>query len=38
MNDLENQNLICNKPTTQGIDSYLIASHTDKEDPKNIRS
>ena len=38
LNDLENQNVIYNKPTTQCLDSYFIASHTDKEDPKNIRS
>ena len=38
LNDLANQNVIYNKPTTQGLDSYFIASHTDKEDPKNIRS
>ena len=38
LNDLQNQNVIYNKPTTQDLDSYFIASHTDKEDPKNIRS
>ena len=38
LNDLENQNVIYNKPTTQGLASYFIASHTDEEDPKNIRS
>ena len=38
LNDLENQNVIYNKSTTQGLDSYFIASHTDKKDPKNIRS
>ena len=38
LNDFENQNVVYNKPTTQGIDSYFIASHLDKEDPKNIRS
>ena len=38
LNDLENQNVIYNKQATQGLDSYFIASHTDKEDPKNIRS
>ena len=38
LNDLENQNIIYIKPTTQDLDSYFIASHTDKEDPKNIRS
>ena len=38
LNDLENQNAIYNKPTTQGLGSYFIASHTDKENPKNIRS
>ena len=38
LNDLENQNVIYNKQATQDLDSYFIASHTDKEDPKNIRS
>ena len=38
LNDLENQNVIYNKPTTQGLHSYFIASHTDKKDPKNIKS
>ena len=38
LNDLENQNVIYNKPTTQGLDSYFIASHTDKKDPKSIKS
>ena len=38
LNNLENQNVIYNKPTTQGLHSCFIASHTDKEDPKNIRS
>ena len=38
LNDLEKQNVIYNKATTQGLDSYFIASHTDKEDPKNTRS
>ena len=38
LNDLENQNVIYNKPTTQGLDSYFIASHTDKKDPETIRS
>ena len=39
MNDLGmNWNVIYKKPTTQGLDSYLIESHTDEEDPKNIRS
>ena len=38
LNDLEKQNVIYNKATTQGLDSYFIASHTDKEDSKNIRS
>ena len=38
LNDLENQNVIFNKPTTQGLDSYLIVTHTDKIDPKNIKS
>ena len=33
LNDLENQNVIFNKPTTQGLDSYFIATHTDKKDP-----
>ena len=34
LNDLENQNVIFNKPTTQGFESYFIATHTDKKDPK----
>ena len=38
LNDLENQNVIYNKPTTQGLDSCFIASHTDKKDQKSIRS
>ena len=38
LNDLENQNAICNKPTTQSLDSYFIVTHTDKQDPKNIKS
>ena len=38
LNDLENQNVIFNKPTMQGLDSYFIATHTDKIDPKNIKS
>ena len=38
LNDLENQNVIYNKPTTQSLDSYFIASHTDKKDPKSIKS
>ena len=38
LNDLENQNVIFNKPTTQGLDSYSIATHTDKKDPQNIIS
>ena len=38
LNNLENQNVIYSKPTTQGLHSCFIASHTDKEDPKNIRS
>ena len=38
LNDLQNQNVIYNKPTTQGLDSYFIASHTDKKDPKNTKS
>ena len=38
MNDLENQNVIFNKPTTQGLDSYFVVTHTDKIDPKNIKS
>ena len=38
LNDLENQDVVYNKPTTQGLDSYFVASHPDKEDPKNIRS
>ena len=38
LNDLENQNVIYNKPTTQGLDSYFIASHSDKKDPKSIKS
>ena len=36
LNDLENQNVIFNKPTTQDLDSYLIANYTDKKDPQNI--
>ena len=32
LNDLENQNVIFNKPTAQGLDSYFIATHTDKKD------
>lgn len=27
LNDLENKNVIFNKPTTYGLDSYLIATH-----------
>ena len=27
-----------NRPTTQGLDSYFIVTHTDKIDPKNIKS
>ena len=38
LNNLENQNVIFNKPTTQGLDSYFIVTHTDKIDPKNIKS
>ena len=38
LNDLENQIVIYNKPTTQGLDSYFIASHSDKKDPKSIKS
>ena len=38
LNDLEKQNVLYSKATTQGLDSYFIASHTAKEDPKNIRS
>ena len=38
LNDLENQNVIFNKPTTQGLDSYFKVTHTDKIDPKNIKS
>ena len=38
LNDLENQNVIFNKPTTQGLDSYFIPTHTDKKDPKHIKS
>ena len=38
LNDLENRNVIFDKPTTQGLDSYFIATHTDKKDPKNIKS
>ena len=34
LNDLENQNVIFNKPTTQGLDSYFIVTLTDKIDPK----
>ena len=28
LNDLENQNVIFNKPTTQGLDSYFITKKT----------
>ena len=38
LNDLENRNVIFSKLTTQGRDSYFIATHTDKKDPKNIKS
>ena len=38
LNDLENRNVIFNKPTTHGLDSNLIATHTDKKDPQNIKS
>ena len=37
LNDLENQNVIYNKPTTQGHDSYFIISRSDKKDPKSIK-
>ena len=39
LNDLENQNVIYNKPTTQGVDSYFLASHIYKKDQKasNLR-
>ena len=37
LNDLENQNVIFNKPTTQGLNSYFTATHTDKKDPKIIK-
>ena len=36
--DLEKQNVVFNKPTTQVRDSYFIATHTDKKDPQNIKS
>ena len=35
--DLEKQNVVFNKPTTQVCDSYFIATHTDKKDPQNIK-
>ena len=35
--DLEKQNVVFNKPTTQVLDSYFIATHTDKKDPQNIK-
>ena len=38
LNDLENHNVIFNKQATQGLDSYFVATHTDKKDPKNIKS
>ena len=38
LNDLENQNVIYNKPTTQGLDSYFVVSQSDKKDPKSIKS
>ena len=39
LNDLENQNVIYNKPTTQGFDPCYIATHTDKmTDLKSIKS
>ena len=38
LNDLQNQTVIFNKPRTQGLDSYFIATHTYKKDPKNIKS
>ena len=38
LNDLENQNVIFNKPTTKGLDSYFIVTHTDKIHPINIKS
>ena len=38
LNDLDNQNVIFNKPTTQDLDSYFIATHTDKKNPKNTKS
>ena len=31
LNDLENPNVVFNKPTTQGLDSYFIATHTDNK-------
>ena len=37
LNDLENQNVIFIKPT-QGLDSYLIAAHTDKKINKTYLS
>ena len=38
LNDLENRNVIFNKLTTHGLDSNLIATHTDKKDRQNIKS
>ena len=38
LNDLENQNVIFNKSTTQGLDSYFIATHTVKKDSRNMKS
>ena len=38
LNDLENQNVIYYKPATPGFDSYFITSHSDKKDPKSIKS
>ena len=38
LNDLENQDVIFNKPATQGLDSYFTVTHTDNIDPKNIKS
>ena len=38
LNGLENQNVIFNKSTTQGLDLYFIVTHADKIYPKNIKS
>ena len=38
LNNLENQNVIFNKPTTQGYHSYSVAILKDKKGPQNIKS